>query len=129
MNRISRWVPVVLYCALIFYITSLPMNGNLNISWEDKFWHLLMFIPLGYLFMCAINLKSNLSNLLLVVFSIVASTLLGVATEFHQAYIPSRSPEFLDGVMDAVGGGFGAMLFLLIHSYLCFMNRLLCKDH
>jgi VanZ family protein len=34
----------------------------------------------------------------------------GVSDEFHQAFVPGRSVEILDGVADLVGGFLGAVL-------------------
>jgi VanZ family protein len=44
--------------------------------------------------------------------AVVLSTLYGVSDEWHQSFVPGRSPDVLDVAADAVGSTIGALAVL-----------------
>jgi VanZ family protein len=43
--------------------------------------------------------------------AIAASLLYGLSDEFHQSFVPGRTPDVMDLVMDVIGASIGAALY------------------
>ena len=109
------WLPVLLYAALIFYLSSLPhpeeqLPDLLLKKVSDK---LLHFVEYGVLGVCgyrafrwAAGPKAARHAILL---AIVASSIYGMTDEIHQAFVPFRESSWLDWVADTIGGAIGAV--------------------
>ena len=118
MNKISKfikyWLPVILWCSLIFYLSSQP---NLRTSWGiwdsilRKIAHALIFGMLAWLFWRGVMQKTRLPieenrdnkwkiKLILV---IIFSVLYAFSDEFHQSFVPGRSGSIIDVGIDSVG--------------------------
>ncbi len=102
---ISLWLPVVLWCILIFYLSSIP---SLTGPWEDwdfilrKTAHILEFAVLSYLAARALAghfSKSFKLNLLAFIFAACYAA----SDEFHQAFVPGRTASICDFFIDTAG--------------------------
>ena len=103
------WVPVVLYCALIFVLSSVSDVPSLPGDMSDKTGHGLLYLGLGFL--VARALAGGLGQPLrlgMVAVSIVLSTVYGLSDECHQWFVPSREFDLRDLTADAVGASIGA---------------------
>ena len=97
------WVPAALLCALIFVLSSqpsLPSPGGLG----DKQAHALTYGALAVF--CLMGLtgwrwRRIAGASLLGAF--VLAVLYGVSDEFHQAFVPGRTPDVADVAADAAG--------------------------
>jgi len=98
------WLPVVAYLGLIFYLSSLPqLATEISLfSGADKFIHLGEYALLSWLLSRALRSASPFSRQAAVI-AILFATLYGISDEFHQAFVPGRSAEFLDVVADCGG--------------------------
>ena len=105
------WLPVVLYCLLIFVQSSYPVTPQLRpFPHADKLAHAGGYALLGFLFFRAYR-ASILSKgiLMLVVVSALSSSLYGVSDEIHQYFVPSRSADIADMLANAGGSVVGAV--------------------
>jgi VanZ family protein len=97
VKLVSRWVPPVLYAALIFYLSSrssFPVPGYV---WDfDKVIH---FGEYG--FFAALLLRATRSPLV----SLLIASLYGVSDEVHQAFVPGRDSSPFDWMADTLGAG------------------------
>lgn len=99
------WVPAIGWAAFLFVLSSqpaLPSPPGIN----DKMAHALGYGLLGVL--CLIGLTEGewtgvtwRRGLLAVMLAVAY----GVTDEFHQSFVPGRSPDVADLVADAVGAG------------------------
>ncbi len=111
VSRFTRyWLPVIVYCTAIFIQSSFPTTEQLP-SWPflDKILHVVAYALLGYLVFRALatgRLAHSL-NLALII-SILFAALYGASDEWHQSFVPGRSPETADALADLVGGTIGA---------------------
>jgi len=112
------WLPVGIWMGMIFYFSSIP---NLRVA-ESNFWdeilrsgaHFILY-GIGYfLFFRAINFgKENLpagkagKNFLLPLFLTFAY---GVFDEIHQAFVPTRTFQIKDLVVNFGGAFFGKII-------------------
>lgn len=94
-----RLVPALLYMALIFYLSSQPAP---NIGVSDKTLHFVAYGLLALLLLWGLLGIAPFRGAALL--SLVLTALYGASDEWHQSYVPGRSPELLDVAADAAGG-------------------------
>jgi len=118
MKKISKfikyWLPVILWCSLIFYLSSQP---NLRTSWGiwdsilRKIAHALIFGMLAWLFWRGFMQKARLPIeegrdnkwKIKLILAIIFSVLYAFSDEFHQSFISGRSGSIIDVGIDSVG--------------------------
>jgi VanZ family protein len=102
-RRWLAWLPAVACATAIFVLSSqpvLPSPGGLS----DKTAHAIAYGVLGTLCLVGVTgarLSGVTGSSLLVAF--VLAVLYGASDEFHQSFVPGRSPEWGDLLADAVG--------------------------
>jgi VanZ family protein len=112
---LKLWLPVGLWCGVIFYLSSLP---NLATSWGiwdlifRKIAHITEYGILAFLIWRAIlhSIKVNLSKTYAL--SGAVSLLYAISDEIHQSFVPTRHASIYDILID--GLGIGLMLYFLI---------------
>jgi VanZ family protein len=103
-----RWLPVVAMMAVIFFFSSRPIPAQ--VSWvPDWISHPAAYGLLGWLFARARGRRGPAAVLAAVVFCV----LYGVTDEYHQSFVPTRSPDVWDIVKDAIGASLGSSLWAL----------------
>jgi VanZ family protein len=87
--------------ALIYYLSSAPVQADLpEIKHFDKVLHFIAYGVLGICYwLCLVAYKCKKSYSLAVLFSFIY----GCSDEFHQSYIPGRTPDVFDIVADTSG--------------------------
>jgi len=117
------WGPVVAMMALIFYASSLSDPG-LPSNVSDKAAHFLVYGALGATLVCALaGGRSARMTALCIGASAVIATLYGISDEFHQAFVPPRTPDWRDVVADACGALVGATVVALAARVLSRLTR------
>lgn len=97
MTKIIRWLPAIFLCVLIFWFSS--RRGTVVVS--DYFWnylsnkaaHLILYFTL------CISFYRGTKNIVLAIF---LSILYGITDELHQQFVPTRSGQIRDLVIDSV---------------------------
>lgn len=117
MNR-SRYIvfyalPVVLYCALIFFQSSFAAPDEIpDLPYMDKVLHFCGYALLGALFLRAYRpVMTNRTITSLIFWSIFSSTLYGVTDEIHQHFVAERSADVFDVLMDFIGSIGGVFVY------------------
>ena len=109
----TRWLPLIIYCLIIFIQSSLPAYERLpEFKFSDKFLHFGAYALMGILFFRAfqtLRIKSDVRRLIL--FSIAAATLYGISDEIHQYFVPFREADFLDVVANTLGAVCGVFFY------------------
>ena len=106
---VRRWLPVVLYAALIFVGSSIPGNSiNPRFTLHDKIIHATEYAGFAFLLARAFGARRWW-------LAIVVGALYGVSDEFHQTFTPHRSGNDLgDMTADLVGSTIGAVTWMLL---------------
>ncbi len=119
MERLIRWIPATIWMGIIFYLShqsgdelgSLLPIFQIIAPWMQSFnWgHFIAYFILACTYYIALgpsayHLKGKL-------FVIVLCLLYGITDEFHQSFVPNRSPDLLDLRNDVTGAAL-AMLFV-----------------
>ncbi len=98
------WGPVVVQMAAIFIASSIPNLRELPGGMSDKSGH-----GIGYGLLGAVLLRALAGGRLRGVTwgramaAILVATAYGVSDEFHQSFVPGRTPDILDVAADSVG--------------------------
>jgi VanZ family protein len=97
---VLAWGPPVALSAVIFFLSSrstLPMPTP-AFAGADKVGHFAVYAVLGWL-LARGAWMTGLSPW----WAVAIGVLYGATDEFHQSFVPGRTPEFLDWVADAAG--------------------------
>jgi VanZ family protein len=97
---------------VIFYASSIPASNIPPLfPFQDIAFHLFIYCLLAYFFSRALkNTYSGLIPSRIIVFAIVFCIIYGITDEFHQAFVPGRTPSGLDVFIDGVGSFIGSMV-------------------
>lgn len=102
-RRAWLWAPPVLEMVAIFGLSSQAEVGPPAMI-SDKLAHLLAYGMLAALILRALaSAEWRRVSAWAVTSAIVAATIYGVLDEWHQSFVPGRTPELADVVADASG--------------------------
>jgi VanZ family protein len=105
-----------LLCALcwagvIFYLSHLPGADIPPMFYgEDKLIHAFVFGILGFFTLGSMKATADVYRTFQPWLAMILVTLYGVLDEFHQHFVPGRTPDIHDVMADAVGGMLGIWL-------------------
>ena len=104
MHKLKYWIPAILWMAVIYYLSGrtptqlhslFPFIQNFNPG------HLLAYFILGLLVYYSLNkTKPGSLNYYWV---ILIALLYGISDEFHQKFVPGRTPDIMDLINDLIG--------------------------
>lgn len=112
-NFFIFWLPVIIYCGIIFIISSIskPIPVGIDISRFDKLLHAVEYGILCFLLIRALrNSGLRLSGTFALILAVLIATLYGVSDEFHQMFIPGRNPDVHDLLFDFIGAAVAAFI-------------------
>jgi VanZ family protein len=105
-NYLSLWLPVLIWCGLIFFFSHRPMpevmSESNTFNGIDIGYHFLAYFPLGYLIFRA---SDSLG------FSILFCLFYGISDEVHQYFLPYRDFEWQDICVNFLSGSTGAYVY------------------
>lgn len=99
--------------ALIYYSSSIPQEGmpKIDIPGIDKLFHFAEYFVLGAILVRAFAGSFDKANFKVIcLLSILTASIYGGLDEFHQRFVPGRSPEIFDIFFDIMGSLSGALL-------------------
>jgi VanZ family protein len=105
------WVPVAVYCAGIFVLSSIERPPDSISFLPDKLAHLILYAGLGFLTARGLVRTRGMKALSFRIFAALFALAYGITDEIHQHFVPGRTPELGDVAADAAGGLLGAFLF------------------
>ena len=108
LQRYLRWLPAAVWAVVIFAGSSIPgtsIPGNWSV-WG----HLAEYTVLGGFAALALR-RDDWGTILL---AIGLCALYGASDEFHQAFVPFRTPDVLDWITDVAGATIGVAIYLLV---------------
>ncbi|HEX5473181.1 MAG TPA: VanZ family protein [Vicinamibacterales bacterium] len=109
MTRLWLWGPAVVQMAIIFMASSIPNLSALPGGMSDKTGHGIGYAILGALVLRALA-RGRWRGVTwrAVLLTILIATVYGITDEFHQAFVPGRTPDVHDVVADATGAALAA---------------------
>ena len=108
-------LPLLFYCALIFYLSSQSNIELPSFTQSDKLLHLAEYAVLGFLaYRFFRRWLPGKSAAFVVMLAFSFALFYGVTDEFHQSFVPGRDSSWLDVLADGAGGYVGARITMLI---------------
>lgn len=116
----KRWWPVLVWMALIFFMSSLPKEEQVpiplfglldNWDWGDKIKHIAGYAVLGALAWRSLGDRNGKWRRFWL--AVGVSVVYGATDEFHQRFVTGRCCDLMDWFSDAVGASIGAMVMLM----------------
>jgi VanZ family protein len=115
LKLVVLWGPVVVVMALIFTASSLSNPGAPPGGISDKTAHGIAYAALGASLLRALaEGRASAMSLRRILFAVALASLYGASDEFHQHFVPNRTPDVLDLAADACGALVGALLFTVL---------------
>jgi VanZ family protein len=111
MRRLSLWLPVIAWMALLFFLSSQSRLPTLPGPITDKWEHFVAYAVLGALTLRALaHAEWRRVTLAAVAVAIAMSSAYGISDEVHQRFVPGRDYEVLDMIADAIGSAVATSL-------------------
>ncbi len=109
------YLPPLLYAGFIFYLSSQTFENVDLTGGLDKGGHLLLYAGLGYLVLRALHRLERRPRIYLWAVGIVF--LYGLFDEWHQRFVPGRTFDVLDLLVDGMGGIVAAVVCRLAEHF------------
>jgi hypothetical protein len=104
------WIFVAIIAIAIFYISSLTFGtGSGGFGWITTAYHFLAFFFLAFFLLPSV-VKGKNKGMILVALAI--AIMYGVSDEFHQLFVPGRSCNFPDVMVDSCGILFAGLIYV-----------------
>ena len=119
MTRLPKtvfWLPALLWGGLTFFLSMIPRTAPSNETAEHKIGHIAVFAILAGTVIWALNRGHALRLSKSLVLAILITAAYGASDEWHQKYVPGRSCEFADVVLDTVAGAVAALAYYICES-------------
>ena len=104
-NIITFWLPVFLWCVVIYYLSSIPsLRSDLPNQWDfimRKIAHITEYAILTFLFFRASS--KNLNYRKAIFYSTLFSITYALADEYHQLFVFGRGGNLGDVFIDSTG--------------------------
>ncbi len=115
-RRFLAWLPALAWAGLIFFVSAQPKVTFQRLGFTGQALsvggHLIVYFVLMILLVLALRASTNLSNkqVYLVAFFIVA--IYGLSDEYHQSFVPGRTPTLVDWIVDLSGAVLALVVLL-----------------
>lgn len=118
MKFIKLWLPLLAWCSLIFYLSSLQQVSTGVSLWDIIFSngaHFVLYFILTLLAFRAIGRSFKIPIFSLAILAFTFSFFYALSDELHQSYVPTRCPSLEDILVDCLGA-IAFLMFYLIYS-------------
>ena len=108
------WLPVILWMALIFILSSIPGKNipDIPIPNFHKLVHLIEYSVLGALLIRAlIHLAAGTGKVKLILISIAIAAAFALSDEWHQTFVPGRNGCLMDAINDIIYAMIGVYVY------------------
>lgn len=109
-----RWGPALLMMAAIFVLSGTPGDNLPSLGWWEAVitngGHALGYALLARAFLHALTERRAIS-LTLMTLAVALAIAYGVSDEYHQSFVPGRTPNGFDIVMDGIGALIGGAAY------------------
>jgi VanZ family protein len=117
-NNWLALIGLVVYCASIFYLSSLPGNSIPKLPVSDKLIHFFLYLGLGLLFTYVLyGLKFFTSRVKIAIITFAFIALYGLSDEIHQLFVVGRDFDVLDLFVDIIGGFSGCLIMSYLYPH------------
>jgi VanZ family protein len=153
MHKLLSWIAVILWMSLIFYLSHQPAAKSSELSSNvteviintietvapqvkiekgdlhhivRKNAHFLYYLVLGILAVNALRI-SGVRGYRGILLALLICILYAISDEIHQIFVPGRSGEIRDIIIDSSGSGTGILAYLIVSQIIEKVNRKTAK--
>jgi len=111
ISMVKLWLPVLLCMGLIFYCSTITGGTFKKIMpFQDVIFHFFAYMILCLFFSRAIRNNSlGMTAKKLILFTVLFALVYGATDEWHQVFVPNRTPSLMDLFIDGLGGFAGSL--------------------
>jgi VanZ family protein len=109
-TKVVRWLPAILWATVIYSLSA--TQGSDLPSGPAWLAHLIEYTILGAAVSWAIG--ASLGATWRIVATVALCSAFGMSDEFHQSFVPTRTPDPMDWAMDTTGALAGAVFVALV---------------
>ena len=116
MTRFRRfifWLPALGWAGLIFFLSAqsqLPQVGP-QFEAKDKIEHFAAYTVFWFCLLLPLRYGHRLSLARTIVLAFLITSAYGASDEFHQSFVPNRTPDVADWAADTFGGFIAASAY------------------
>jgi VanZ family protein len=118
MKILGRWGPVLIWMALIFFVSAQSQLPTPEQRWLDilleKSGHTLEYAVLAVLLVRALD-PAQTGRWRAFGVAVLIAWLYAISDEIHQMFVPGRSADWLDILFDWMGAMVATLLALALH--------------
>jgi VanZ family protein len=113
LNSVRAWIPVIVWATLIFWFSaqSAPPDLGPRFPYKRKIEHMAGYAVFGWLIMRALRKVHALSLPKAAGLAILLVAAYATSDEWHQTFVPNRTGQVSDVVIDTVGGGIALAVY------------------
>src|SRR4051812_2677295 len=100
------WLPVLLWCSLIFYLSNIPYLKITEMWWDyplRKLAHMGEYAVLALLLTRALGGSTSGSKTKIFYWSFALCAIYSATDEYHQGFVPGRVANPMDVLIDTAG--------------------------
>ncbi|MEW5900424.1 MAG: VanZ family protein [Acidobacteriota bacterium] len=112
MRKLSPFIPAILFYLLVFLLSSQDYGIDLPGRGLDKAAHLIEFAILGFFLSLGFFRAFSLPLRSKAVLVVATGFALAVLDELHQHFVPRRSSDLVDALVDTAGIIAGVLVYL-----------------
>lgn len=106
LRTLRAWLPALIWMGLIFWLSSQSSIRNPAPGLDDKVLevagHLVEYGVLAVLLYFPLR-QTEMTLRTAVAVALIGAVLYGISDEWHQSFVPNRTPSVFDLLVDAVG--------------------------
>jgi VanZ family protein len=106
-EKLRVWLPLIIWCAVIFIMSSLEINKAQEFSWLDfvfkKTAHVIEYAILYWLTYRAFSKNYQKIGVKALIISLIFSFFYALSDEWHQTFIAGREGTLRDVGFDSIG--------------------------
>ncbi|OQA89749.1 MAG: VanZ like family protein [Elusimicrobia bacterium ADurb.Bin231] len=114
MKFLKPWLPVFLWCFLIFFLSSIP-GLKTSLGFGDlvlrKIAHMTEYFVLTLLLYRALKKSFYMPAQRILFIAMLLSFVYALSDEYHQSFVPNRSGNIIDVLIDSTGILFAYILY------------------
>jgi VanZ family protein len=107
MKRYLVWLPALLWAGFIFFVSAQPKEAferfGLTGLLLTTMGHLITYAVLMLFVSLALHYGSKIPTRFVLVTAFVVIALYGLTDEYHQSFVPGRTPTLIDWLVDLAG--------------------------
>ncbi|WP_018084873.1 VanZ family protein [Desulfurispora thermophila] len=110
MRKIACWLPALLWMGVIFYLssrTSSQLQHSFPFFKDFNPGHIIAYFILARTYLFALKQYDSLPYRPLL--ALLLCLIYGISDEYHQSFVPTRSPDLADLGRDMLGAGLAVL--------------------